>query len=78
MESVLRRPTQTGVCLAVPRIKCIRNHERHEGISEPTSAGKQMAANGEEIDYPLRLRSMGCGGMQNIYKKRDSGYVGLI
>jgi hypothetical protein len=90
MENVLRRPPRTRACLAVPRVKFIRNHERYEKISEPTAAKKRVAVNGEEIDslprhesprdplrtyIALRLRSVGCGGMQNIYKKHDLGYV---
>jgi len=93
MENVLRRPPHTGVCLALPRVKCVRNHERYERISEPTAAGIQVAVNGEEIEslprcesprdpfriyIALRPCSIGCGGMQSIYKKRDLGYVGLI
>jgi hypothetical protein len=92
MKNLLCR-VHNGECLAVPRVKCIRNHERYESISEPTTTGIQVALNGEEIDslprcesprdplrmyIALRLCSMGCGGMQSIYKKRDSGYVGFI
>jgi hypothetical protein len=68
MENVLRRPPHTRVCLAVPRVKCIRNHERYERISELTAAAKGVANDPLRMYIALRLRSMGCGGMQNIYK----------
>jgi hypothetical protein len=78
---------------SVPMVKCIRNHKRYERISEPTAAGHLVAVNREEIDslsrcensrdllgmyIAIRLRDMGCGGIQNTYKKRDSGYIGPI
>jgi hypothetical protein len=53
MENFLGCPPHTGVCLAVQRIKRVRNHGRDERLPKPTAAGCLISVNGEEIDSQL-------------------------